>query len=57
MEPILELIDETSEEEIRHVSQTTGVLAHGAGTTGVQGGNIGITTNTDNTTGYNTPCQ
>jgi hypothetical protein len=29
--------DETDEEQVRRVSQTTGVLAHGVGTTGVQG--------------------
>ena len=34
---LLALLDETSEEEIRRVSETTGVPAHGAGTTGVQG--------------------
>ena len=36
-DPALDNQDETDEEQIRRVSQTTGVLAHGVGTTGVQG--------------------
>ena len=36
-DPVLDNLDETDEEQIRRVSQTTGVLAHGVGTTGVQG--------------------
>ena len=37
VEPVSELYEETAEEEVRRVSQTTGVPAHGALTTGVQG--------------------
>ena len=37
VEPISELYEETAEEMVQRVSRTTGVPAHGAGTTGVQG--------------------
>ena len=37
VEPVSELYEETAEEEVRRVSLTTGVPAHGALTTGVQG--------------------
>ena len=37
VEPVSKLYEETAEEEVRRVSQTTGVPAHGALTTGVQG--------------------
>ena len=47
VEPLSELLDETAEEEMRRVSETTGVPAHGAGTTGVQGTDNGITANVD----------
>ena len=41
VEPVSELYEETAEEQVRRVSRTTGVQAHGAGTTGVQGARIG----------------
>ena len=50
VEPVSELYEETAEEQIRRVSRTTGVQAHGAGNTGVQGAGNGNTANTDPTT-------
>ena len=47
VEPLSELLDESAKEEVRRVSETTGVPAHGAGTTGVQGADNGITANVD----------
>ena len=47
VEPLSALLDETAEEEVQRVSKTTGVPAHGAGTTGVQGADTGTTGNVD----------
>ena len=49
VEPISELYEETAEEEVRRVLRTTGVPAHGASTTGVQGGGIRKFANPDPT--------